>query len=116
MVVRTLLGKQFEAVRQLCVVVLRATRPRRYRDRQPTQRSALSKISLYLRPQRPSATAGRGVAAVKFVLNILGKGGEDGQRRWPRHMFSGRIRASTLALIAVFLTVWWLSHTGNFWW
>ncbi|WP_165849649.1 hypothetical protein [Mycobacterium uberis] len=53
---------------------------------------------------------------MKFVLNILGKGGEDGQRRWPRHMFSGRIRASTLALIAVFLTVWWLSHTGNFWW
>jgi hypothetical protein len=48
---------------------------------------------------------------VKFTLNILDRHGDDEERRWPNHMFGGRMRTSTLALIVAFLLVWWLYDT-----
>jgi hypothetical protein len=49
---------------------------------------------------------------VKFLRNILAKSGDDAERRWlPSHLFGGRVRTSTLALIMAFLVVWWLYDT-----
>lgn len=46
---------------------------------------------------------------MKFTLNVLEKNNADAsERRWPRHMFGGRIRISTVALIVAFLAVWWV--------
>ncbi|MBV8785446.1 MAG: hypothetical protein JOZ00_02010 [Mycobacterium sp.] len=33
------------------------------------------------------------------------------RRRWPSHLFGGRVRTSTLALIIAFMGVWWLYAT-----
>lgn len=34
--------------------------------------------------------------------------GADAGRRWPGYLFGGRVRTSTVALIAVFVLVWWV--------
>jgi len=48
---------------------------------------------------------------VKFALSILEKRSDDTERRWPSHMFGGRIRTSTVVLIVAFLAVCWLYYT-----
>jgi hypothetical protein len=49
---------------------------------------------------------------VKFTLNIFEKrSDDDADRSWPRHMFGGRVRTSTLVLIVVFVAVWWTYDT-----
>jgi hypothetical protein len=49
---------------------------------------------------------------VKFTLNSLEKRSDDAEdRSWPRHMFGGRFRTSTLVLIVMFLAVWWTYDT-----
>ncbi|WP_186242094.1 hypothetical protein [Mycobacterium simulans] len=48
---------------------------------------------------------------MKFTLNILNKRREDVKRRWPTHLFGGRVRTSTMALIVAFLAVWWVYET-----
>jgi hypothetical protein len=47
---------------------------------------------------------------VKFTLNVLEKRSDE-ERRWPRYMFGGRMRTSTLVLIVAFLAVWWVYDT-----
>jgi hypothetical protein len=42
---------------------------------------------------------------VKFTLNILEKSSEAADRRWPGHMFGGRVRTSTVVLILLFIGV-----------
>jgi hypothetical protein len=44
---------------------------------------------------------------VKFTLNILERRSDE-EKRWPRYMFGGRMRTSTVALIVAFLAVWWV--------
>ncbi|MBW0014588.1 hypothetical protein [Mycobacterium sp.] len=44
---------------------------------------------------------------MKFTLNIL-ENRSDGERRWPRYIFGGHMRTSTLVLIVAFLAVWWV--------
>jgi hypothetical protein len=49
---------------------------------------------------------------VKFTLNILEKRSkDDADHSWPRHMFGGRVRTSTMVLIVLFLVVWWTYDT-----
>ena len=49
---------------------------------------------------------------MKFTLNVLEKrSDDDADRSWPRHMFGGRVRTSTLVLIVAFLAVWWVYDT-----
>jgi hypothetical protein len=49
---------------------------------------------------------------VKFTLNVLEKGSDDDKDRgWPRHMFGGRVRTSTMVLIVLFLALWWTYDT-----
>ncbi len=45
---------------------------------------------------------------MKFTLNILEKRSDEEDRRWPRYVFGGRLRASTLVLIVAFLAAWWV--------
>ena len=33
------------------------------------------------------------------------------EKRWPRYVFGGRMRMSTVALIVAFLAIWWLYET-----
>jgi hypothetical protein len=47
---------------------------------------------------------------VKFTLDVLEKRSDE-ERRWPRYMFGGRMRTSTLVLIVAFLAVWWVYDT-----
>jgi hypothetical protein len=44
---------------------------------------------------------------LKLTLNVLEKH-RDEDRRWPRYVFAGRMRTSTVALILAFLAVWWV--------
>lgn len=44
---------------------------------------------------------------MKLTLNVLEKH-RDEDRRWPRYVFGGRIRTSTVVLILAFLAVWWV--------
>jgi hypothetical protein len=44
-------------------------------------------------------------------LNRLKELGRDSERRWPGYLLGGRVRTSTVALIVVFLAVWWLYDT-----
>lgn len=49
---------------------------------------------------------------MKFTLNIREKRSDnDADRSWPRHMFGGRVRTSTMILIVLFLAVWWTYDT-----
>ncbi|OJZ75275.1 hypothetical protein BRW65_05565 [Mycobacterium paraffinicum] len=50
---------------------------------------------------------------MKFTLNILEKRSEDSDadHRWPKYMFGGRVRTSTLVLIIAFFVVWWVYDT-----
>ncbi len=50
---------------------------------------------------------------MKFTLNVLEKSSDDDdrKRRWPRHIFGGRVRTSTLVLLVLFLAVWWTYDT-----
>ncbi|MCV7427562.1 hypothetical protein [Mycobacterium montefiorense] len=45
---------------------------------------------------------------MKLTLNVLEKHRDDEERRWPRYVFGGRIRTSTVALIVAFLAIWWV--------
>ncbi|OBG38112.1 hypothetical protein [Mycobacterium sp. E3198] len=47
---------------------------------------------------------------MKFTVNVLEKRTDGTRRRWS-HLFGGRIRTSTLLLIAAFLAVWWVYDT-----
>jgi hypothetical protein len=46
----------------------------------------------------------------KFTRNVLKTPGEV-ERRWPGYLFRGRVRTSTVALILVFLAVWWINDS-----
>ena len=114
MVARTLPGKQFEAGRQLRVLVLRAL------ARAGIVTAADATVGVVDDPAVPAAeppkaaddeNPGAGAAAVKLTLNILEKRSEDEDRRWPSYLFGGRIRTSTLVLIVAFLAVWWVYDT-----
>ncbi|UXA08450.1 hypothetical protein KXD96_10355 [Mycobacterium sp. SMC-2] len=52
---------------------------------------------------------------MKFTLSIFEKRSEDSDanadRRWPRYMFGGRVRTSTVVLIIAFFAVWWVYDT-----
>jgi hypothetical protein len=50
---------------------------------------------------------------LKFTLNIFEKRGDDtdADHRWPKYVFGGRMRTSTLVLIIAFLMVWWVYDT-----
>ena len=62
--------------------------------------------------KRRTKDPGFGAAAVKFTLNILEKrSDDDADRSWPRHVFGGRVRTSTLVLDRAFLAVWWVYDT-----
>ncbi|OBH84438.1 hypothetical protein A5681_01805 [Mycobacterium scrofulaceum] len=50
---------------------------------------------------------------MKFTLSIFEKRSEDSDadHRWPKYMFGGRVRTSTLVLIVAFFVVWWVYDT-----
>ena len=49
---------------------------------------------------------------MKFTLNVLEKRrNDDPDRKWPRHVFGGRVRTSTMVLIVLFLVAWWTYDT-----
>ncbi len=52
---------------------------------------------------------------MKFTLSILEKRGDgddtDAKRRWPKHIFGGRMRTSTFVLIVAFFLAWWVYDT-----
>ncbi|ORB08849.1 hypothetical protein BST30_02675 [Mycobacterium mantenii] len=50
---------------------------------------------------------------MKFTLNILEKRGydTDAEHRWPKYVFGGRMRTSTLVLLIAFFAVWWVYDT-----
>jgi hypothetical protein len=48
---------------------------------------------------------------MKVTLNVLENRGRDADRRWPNHLFGGRVRTSTLVLIVAFFVVWWTYDT-----
>lgn len=48
---------------------------------------------------------------MKLTLNTPGNSSGHARRRWPSHLFGGRVRTSTLALIMVFVAVWWVYDT-----
>src|SRR5262249_53897824 len=56
----------------------------------------------------PGRRRGSGAAAVKFTLNILDKPNIDQEQRWPRYVFGGRARTSTVVLIVVLVLVAWV--------
>jgi hypothetical protein len=49
---------------------------------------------------------------VKLTLNVLEKH-RDEDHRWPRYMFGGRMRTSTVALVLAFLAVWWVYDVNH---
>ena len=119
-VARTLPGKQFEAGRQLRVIVIRAL------ERAGIFTTADATVAVIARPRRPRRPGSRrsrrrqerrnnpgcGASAVKFTLNVLEKRSDDeADRSWPRHMLGGRVRTSTIVLIVVFLAMWWTYDT-----
>ena len=109
-VARTLPGKQFEAGRQLRVVVIRAL------ERAGIFTTSDARVAVVDDSATPAAEAGEdagcGASAVKFTLNVLEKRSDDDpKRRWPGHMLGGRVRTSTLVLIVLFLAVWWTYDT-----
>ena len=50
---------------------------------------------------------------MKFTLSIFEKrsADSDADRHWPRYMFGGRVRTSTIVLIIAFFAVWWVYDT-----
>ncbi|OBH53856.1 hypothetical protein A5682_20820 [Mycobacterium mantenii] len=50
---------------------------------------------------------------MKFTLNILEKRGDDtdAEHRWPKYVFGGRMRTSTLVLLIAFFAAWWVYDT-----
>lgn len=44
-------------------------------------------------------------------LNRLRRIGREVDRGWPGYLFGGHVRTSTLALVLVFLAVWWVYNT-----
>lgn len=44
-------------------------------------------------------------------MSIIRGRHKDEERRWPNHVFGGRVRTSTLVLIVAFLAVWWTYDT-----
>ncbi|OBG60444.1 MULTISPECIES: hypothetical protein [unclassified Mycobacterium] len=50
---------------------------------------------------------------MKFTLSIFEKRSEDSDadHRWPKYMFGGRLRTSTLVLIIAFFAAWWVYDT-----
>ena len=114
MVARTLPGKQFEAGRQLRVLVIRALARAGHRDRGRCEgrRSRRRRASRRRRPSGDEYEKPRSrCSAMKLTLNILEKHSDDEDRRWPSYMFGGRVRTSTLVLIVAFLAVWWVYDT-----
>ncbi|OBF14239.1 hypothetical protein A5730_01805 [Mycobacterium sp. ACS4054] len=48
---------------------------------------------------------------MKLTLSVFEKRSEDTEHRWPKYMFGGRVRTSTLVLIIAFFAVWWVYDT-----
>jgi hypothetical protein len=48
---------------------------------------------------------------MKLTLNVLENHHNDTDKRWPNYMFGGRVRTSTLVLIALFFATWWTYNT-----
>lgn len=50
---------------------------------------------------------------MKSTLSVFRKRGKDSdaEHRWPKYMFRGRVRTSTLLLIIAFFAVWWVYET-----
>ena len=100
-VARTLPGKQFEAGRQLRVIVIRGLeRAGIFTTADATVAVVDDPAAPAPRPKAARNNPGCGASAVKFTLNILEKrSDDDADRSWPRHMFGGRVRTSTIVLI-----------------
>jgi hypothetical protein len=49
--------------------------------------------------------------AWNFTTNAFKRSGGEAQRGRPGYLFGGHVRASTVALILLFLAVWWLHDT-----
>jgi hypothetical protein len=45
---------------------------------------------------------------MKLTLNIFEKRQEDEEKRWPKYVFRGRLRTSTLALLVAFIALLWI--------
>ena len=110
MVARTLPGKQFEAGRQLRVLVVRAL------ARAGIVTAADAKIGVV--DEGPLAASQRRAKRSRRPRCRCGSDEIDSQsswksdrrpeRRWPGYMFGGRVRTSTLVLIVAFLALWWV--------
>jgi len=48
---------------------------------------------------------------MKLTLNVFENHHRDSDRHWPRYIFGGRIRTSTLVLIIAFCATWWTYDT-----
>jgi hypothetical protein len=48
---------------------------------------------------------------VRFTPNILNKRHDDAERRWPNHIFGGRVRTSTVVLIVALVLAAWVYNT-----
>lgn len=48
---------------------------------------------------------------MRFTPNILNKRGDDAERRWPNHIFGGRVRTSTVVLIVALVLAAWIYNT-----
>jgi hypothetical protein len=48
---------------------------------------------------------------MKLTLNVLESHHRDADKHWPNYMFGGRVRTTTLLLIAAFLATWWTYNT-----
>jgi len=48
---------------------------------------------------------------VRFTPNILNKRRDDAERRWPNHIFGGRVRTSTVVLIVALVLAAWVYNT-----
>ncbi|WP_169922496.1 hypothetical protein, partial [Mycobacterium noviomagense] len=49
--------------------------------------------------------------ALNFTLHALKRAGDEAERGWPGYLFGGHVRTSTVALVLLFLAVWWLHDT-----
>ncbi|HTQ16937.1 hypothetical protein [Mycobacterium sp.] len=49
---------------------------------------------------------------MKLTFNLFEKPAEDENKRWPRYVFGGRFRTSTLALIMAFCALQWVQATS----
>ena len=109
-VARTLPGKQFEAGRQLRVIVIRAL------ERAGIFTTADATVAVVDDPAAAAAEAARPtrmrcISGEVHAERPREAQDDDAERSWPRHMFGGRVRTSTMVLIVLFLAAWWTYDT-----